>query len=298
MGGTGGKGQAGFTFRAELVMAPGMDTTTLPEPDAEVLAGRRLYGNDLGGEGLKAWYAAEEYGFAGLYGDDNAYSDGPFPYQAWARADAAPLRGRRYDTCLALGCADGRELAALGLDIGRVIAVEPAEQFWGDSVGGIPAEFRKPAFDGTLDLPDASVDLALALHVLHHIANVGHLVAEMARVLRPGGVLLMREPIASMGDFRAPRPGLTRCERGIPAALMRGFIADAGLTLERLTWRSTPGLPELAMKLGIAPFNSRALVWLDEQVCRVTRFNDRYWRPALWHKLAPRTAAYTARKPG
>lgn len=274
-----------------------MEPNVLPPPDADVLAGRKLYGNDFDAAQLKAWYAAEEYGFYQLCDQDYAYSQGPFPYQGWARADAAPLQDRRYERCVALGCADGRELAALGFEIGRVIAVEPAEGFWGETVGGIPAEFRKPVADGTLDLPDASVDLAVALHVLHHIANVGHLVAELGRVLKPGGVLLMREPIAAMGDFRGPRPGLTQCERGIPAKLMRGFIADAGLRLERLTYRSTPGLPELAAKLGIEPFNSPALVWIDEQVCRVSRFNDRYWRPALWHKLAPRTAAYTARKP-
>lgn len=274
-----------------------MHKVALPAPDHDVLAGRKLYGNDFDADGLRAWYTAEEYGFFELYGEGHSYIEGPFPYQAWARADAAPLQGCRYDRCLAVGCADGRELAALGLDIGRVIAIEPAERFWGTEVGGIPAEFRKPSIDGTLALPDGSVDLALALHVLHHIANVEHLVAEMARVLKPGGVLLMREPLASMGDFRQPRPGLTQCERGIPAGLMRSFIGRAGLTLERLTYRSTPGLPELAMKFGIEPFNSPALVWIDEQISRVTRFNDRYWRSALWHKLAPRTAAYLARKP-
>lgn len=275
-----------------------MNRVALPPPDEDSLRGRRLYGNDFSAEQLAAWYAAEEYGFYDLYGDGHAYSDGPFPYRAWARADAAPLAGRHYGACLALGCADGREVEALGLDIGRVIAIEPAENFWGERVGAIPAEFRKPAVDGAIDLPDQSVDLVLALQVLHHIANVEAVVAELGRVLRPGGALLMREPIASMGDFRGPRHGLTRCERGIPVAMMRGFIAAAGLRLERLTWRSTPGLPELAMKLGLAPFNSPALVRIDAWISRITRFNDRYWRPAPWHKLAPRTASYIARRPG
>jgi SAM-dependent methyltransferase len=275
-----------------------MSKIALSSPDADVFAGRKLYGNDFGQTELEAWYRAEEYGFYDLYGENNTYDGDVDTHRALTWSDAATLRGRRYDVCLALGCANGREIAALELDIGKVIAIEPAERFWGTSVAGVPAEFRKPAVDGTIALPDNSVDLAVALHVLHHVANVGHLVAEMGRVLRPGGRLLIREPIASMGDFRIPRPGLTQCERGIPARLMRGFIAEAGLTLERMTYRSTPGLPELAMKLGMNSYNSRALVWIDQQVSRVSRFNDRYWRPALWHKLAPRLAAYIARKPG
>jgi hypothetical protein len=106
-------------------MLKAMQMIQLPAPDAEVLAGRKHYGNDLDA----AWFAVEEYGFFELYGEDHVYIEGPFPYQGWARADAAPLQDRRYETCLALGCADGRELAALGLDIGRVIAVELAERF-------------------------------------------------------------------------------------------------------------------------------------------------------------------------
>jgi SAM-dependent methyltransferase len=274
-----------------------MDQAAFPLPDADVLAGRKLYGNDFDAARLAAWFAAEEYGFYELYGHDNAYIDGEFPFQAWARSDAARLGQRRFDSVLAIGCADGRELAALGLEIGKVIAVEPAERFWSDSLAGVPAEFRKPAIDGSLALADGSVDLALALHVLHHVANVGHVVAEMSRVLKPGGTLLLREPNASMGDFTRPRPGLTQCERGIPVGLMKGFIAEAGLELRQVTYRSTPGLPELAGKLGIEAFNSDALVWLDEQLCKLTRFNDRYWRPRLWHKLAPRSVAYVAVKP-
>jgi SAM-dependent methyltransferase len=275
-----------------------MEKVALPPPDADVFAGRKLYGNDFAQAELETWYKAEEYGFYDLYGESSSYDGDVHTHRVLTRTDASPLRGGRYETCLALGCANGSEISALELDIGKVIAIEPAERFWGTSVAGVPAEFRKPAIDGAIALPDNSVDLAVALHVLHHIANVGFLVAEMARVLKPGGRLLIREPIASMGDFRIPRPGLTQCERGIPVRLMRGFIAGAGLTVKQVTYRSTPGLPELAMKLGINPFNSRALVWIDQQISRVSRFNDRYWRPALWQKLAPRHAAYIARKPG
>lgn len=47
-----------------------------------------------------------------------------------------------------------------------------------------------------LPLPDASVDLALIFFVFHHIADRPAAAAELARVLRPGGRLLVRSRFA------------------------------------------------------------------------------------------------------
>ena len=71
----------------------------------------------------------------------------------------------------------------------------------------------------------------ICLGVLHHVPTVGRVIGELARVLRPGGRMIVREPMVSMGDFRQPRPGLTARERGIPRALMRRFHQQAGLTI-------------------------------------------------------------------
>lgn len=266
--------------------------------DPEIIAGRRLYGNDFNAEQLRAWYAAEEYGYYDLYRADADLAEAVFPYAAVNAADGAPLRGRHYPVCLVLGCAEGDDLLALGLDIGRLIAIEPADQCWADRVGTIPAEFRKPTLDGTIALEDGTVDLVVCLSVLHHIANVEFVVSELGRVLKPGGTMLVREPISSMGDFRAPRRGLTRYERGIPAAMMQRFLEAAGLAVERRIYRDTPGLPELAKRFGIVPYNSPAIVALDRAISALSRFNDRYWRPRLINKLAPRWAAFIARKRG
>jgi ubiquinone/menaquinone biosynthesis C-methylase UbiE len=45
-----------------------------------------------------------------------------------------------------------------------------------------------------LDLADASFDAAFVFAVLHHVAGWRDAVRELARVLRPGGVLLIEEP--------------------------------------------------------------------------------------------------------
>jgi len=44
-----------------------------------------------------------------------------------------------------------------------------------------------------LDLPDASFDAVFSNTILHHLADPGAMLREAARVLRPGGLLLIRD---------------------------------------------------------------------------------------------------------
>jgi SAM-dependent methyltransferase len=60
----------------------------------------------------------------------------------------------------------------------------------------------KPWIDVAVDaqaLPflNESFDAAVALHVLHHVPSPRQALSEMVRVLRPGGLLLVAEPVAS-----------------------------------------------------------------------------------------------------
>ena len=50
-------------------------------------------------------------------------------------------------------------------------------------------------FDGTrIDLPDASVDRIVTFDAFHHVTNEAAVLAEFARVLRPGGIAAFAEP--------------------------------------------------------------------------------------------------------
>jgi SAM-dependent methyltransferase len=50
-------------------------------------------------------------------------------------------------------------------------------------------------FDGrTIPLPDTSVDRVLCLDAFHHVPNPGEVLAELGRVLRPGGLAAFSEP--------------------------------------------------------------------------------------------------------
>jgi SAM-dependent methyltransferase len=97
-------------------------------------------------------------------------------------------------TVLDLGAGTGIASVAFGrAGAGRVIAAEPDES---DEVGRgamarAGADFEViDAVGERLPLPDASVDIVYARQVLHHAQDLERLMAEVARVLRPGGVML------------------------------------------------------------------------------------------------------------
>jgi SAM-dependent methyltransferase len=66
-----------------------------------------------------------------------------------------------------------------------------------------------------LPLPDASADLVTCQTLLMHVADPGKVIAEMRRVLRPGGLLLAAEPnnFAEKATSLVTAPGLTRADR-------------------------------------------------------------------------------------
>jgi SAM-dependent methyltransferase len=61
------------------------------------------------------------------------------------------------------------------------------------------AEFHE--FDGTTaPLPDASADLVFSYHVLEHVLDLDATVADMARIVRPGGYVVAIMPCANPGS--------------------------------------------------------------------------------------------------
>lgn len=56
-------------------------------------------------------------------------------------------------------------------------------------------DFIQADFDSLqLDIPDSSVDLIIAIEVIEHIENIGVVMAELSRVLKPGGKIFITTP--------------------------------------------------------------------------------------------------------
>jgi ubiquinone/menaquinone biosynthesis C-methylase UbiE len=165
------------------------------------------------------------------------------------RAKVVPRAAGRV---LEIGFGSGLNLGDYdGARVERVWALEPAPEMWrlaAERVRAAPfpvEHLAAPAEEIPLD--DASADTALVTYTLCTLADVGRALAEVRRVLRPGGALLFCEHGA------APDPGTRRWQerlnplwrrlgggcnlnRDIPA-----LLAAAGFAIPELETMYLPG---------------------------------------------------------
>jgi SAM-dependent methyltransferase len=266
------------------------------------LNGKALYGDDLDSDELRAWYEKEENGYIDLLNDFYAITDSnnQYDYEYHGLNDfhaISFLLNRRFGCCVALGCAAGNDVTPLAPVVDRFVALEPAERWWRTEIGGKPATYLKPQPSGNIDLPSTSADLATSFGVLHHIPNVTHVVSEIARVLRPRGLFIVREPISWMGDWRRPRAGLTANERGLPVTWFEHTVRSAGFTVVRRHLCMFRAVSLLAMRLGVSsPYNSRAVTVVDWLLSEALRWNTSYRRDMFIKKIAPGSAFWILEK--
>jgi SAM-dependent methyltransferase len=88
-----------------------------------------------------------------------------------------------------------------------------------------------------LPFPDESFDVATMLDVLEHIADEGATLAEVTRVLRPGGHLLVSVPAYRF--LWGAQDEVSMHHRRYSAGQLRDRIKSAGLVVRRLTFFNT-----------------------------------------------------------
>lgn len=114
---------------------------------------------------------------------------------------------------LELGFGSGLNLAFYGDDVCRVLAVEPADLAWElaqDEVRSFGRPVQRVGTDAArLDLPDASVDAVVSTWTLCTIPDLAGALAQVARVLRPGGALVFVE------HTRSHRPLVAGAQRAV-----------------------------------------------------------------------------------
>lgn len=129
-----------------------------------------------------------------------------------------------------LGCGNGETAAAIAPHVSRVIAVdnEPAmleaaarrlESF--DNVELRPGELA------ALPIDDEQLDAAVAMLVLHHVADIAAALAEIRRALRPGGRLVVLDMTAH--DRQSYRHTMGHQHLGFTTETLQDAAIGAGL---------------------------------------------------------------------
>ena len=163
------------------------------------------------------------------------------------REACAPLTGR----VIELGFGSGLNVRWYPPGVTSVSAVEPSDLGWRLSArrrGRTTVPVERRGLDGQrLDEPDASYDSALSTFTLCTVADPARALAELRRVLRPGGVLCVLEHGLSPADRvarwqRRQDPvqrrvaGGCHLSRDIPA-----LVTDAGFEITMLRAEPLPG---------------------------------------------------------
>lgn len=271
----------------------------MPSPPADI-----KYRDEFDLGELKRWYEEEECGYFDLCStqssvvQDDGLRDENNGCRVlnWWYGYRFP-EATTFDHCVGLGAADGTDIITLAPLVKQFTVVEPAEKFWRDNIGGKHSTYVKPQVSGLLPISTGSVDLVTSLGVLHHIANVSFVIQEIGRVLRPNGLFVFREPIHSMGDWRKPRHGLTRNERGIPPHIIHSRLASAGL--QPIRWKYCMFGPISRLQdLGLLrdAWNKRWLMPFDELLSQVFSWNLVYHRKSFKEKVAPHCLFAIARR--
>lgn len=155
------------------------------------------------------------------------------------------------------GCGDGRYLAALADELPeRVAGTDISERILETAREHSPRAELVQANLEQLPFADGSFDLVLCTQVIEHVLDAPRAAAELARVLRSGGVLVLSTDNARNRATRvlnAPRTALVRLLRlsgrrsVVPSPAtpftresLRALLEEAGLVVDRLeTFRFT-----------------------------------------------------------
>ncbi len=247
------------------------------------LAGELLYGDDFDDREIEQWYNEEKEAYAELQSKEKYV----YAYHESNRLNGFEhIKSEHFENVLGFGSAYGEELQPVLHKIKNITIIEPSDQLVSEKIGNIVPHYQKPEISGKLTFADSTFDLVTCFGVLHHIPNVTTVINELIRVTKPGGYLLIKEPINTMGDWTEKRHGLTKNERGIPEKYFEK-IFNGKVDIVKKTYIDTLSVYKILKKFFNLDFDSKKYTKIDRIVSKFLSWNSTYHRTGNFRKLAP-----------
>ena len=251
--------------------------------------GQEIYGDTFTLPEIQSWYEDEKEAYAELVAQyEQTYTYGYHHINIVHGFQYLPKQ--KFNQVLGLGSAYGYEFEPIQSAIANLVILEPSDHLKSNKIGNINVSYKKPNIDGHIDYPDDHFDLIVCFATLHHIPNVSYVLSELYRCVRKGGYVLIKEPIHSMGDWRLPRKGLTKRERGIPYPYFKQTFTNLGFTTvkESPHFTLTTVLTRKTRKLLRRPiYTYRAYVLFDKFVSQLFKWNISYHPTTRFKRIAP-----------
>jgi SAM-dependent methyltransferase len=144
----------------------------------------------------------------------------------------ARIQGRGFTTALDVGCGEGRFCRMLKARGIKAVGIDPTEELLRHARQRDPSGDYRLGRAEQLALADRSFDLVVSYLTLIDIQDIGAAISEIARVLRPGGTLL----IANLTSFSTAGPTWRRNADGGP------FFSIDNYLEERAEWTAWRGI--------------------------------------------------------
>lgn len=261
-------------------------------------SGDAIYGDDFSIEQIEEWYQQEAEAYANL--GSKEYANYNYGYHALNNLHGFKyLSNFRFNNVLGMGAAWGHEFYPIIDKISNLYIIEPSDNLRSEKIKHLIPVYTKPTVEGLIEYPDNFFDLVTSFGVLHHIPNISLVIRELYRVMKPGGHLLIREPIISMGDWTKYRKGLTKNERGIPLNLFRKLFKElnAEIVHEGFCFCMTAFFQRQWQKIFKRPiYTFKTYMIIDKFLSFLFQNNLHYHAVKKTQRIAPQSVFYVIKK--
>lgn len=279
--------------------------TSLPQIiDSKIKSGDHLAGDDFSIDDINIWFNQEKEAYYVSDSGQNLVEDRWYEYARYLNHkvgfDKLTFDENDNFSVLVIGPGPGKEMEKFSKKYknAKLHFIESSENYKNELSVSFPNSIVLDAnIDASINLKSNSINLIVAFSVLHHIPNVSKCLGELYRVLKDDGIMFLREPCGSMGDWRGPR-STTPNERGISK---KWFLKEFDKLNLRLLSSPVPVLFDQLNKIFVKSIFGRLssfhlIYFLDRIISKVVSFNDYYWRDNYLKKIGPSAYFYRLKK--